>query len=240
MGLSYAVADIHGRYDLFDKMLAKIFAFHAKHGAAYGKLGRLVTLGDYVDRGPDSRAVLQRILTLPQEAARHGLQAVSLMGNHEEMMLLAIQHGDNSVHAHNWALNGGIQALRSYGELTGAAVDREHVDLLRSLKKIAIFDNLVFAHAGINGHRELWEQTSDDLLWTRNPFHGEHRCHRLVVHGHTPHRGMPAIVDNALNLDTGACFGGPLSCGVITDDASLVTVLQVEDMAAAAPEEKVA
>jgi serine/threonine protein phosphatase 1 len=211
----YAVGDIHGCAGKLDLMHALI----AEDAAAAPEAQRVVIhLGDYVDRGADSQGVIARLLTpLPFPA-----QVIHLAGNHEAMMLDALSRPDDPEAVRLWVANGGAEALASWGIDSGspprgwaAAIPGPHLAFLRGLRRRAAFGGYLFVHAGVRPGLPLDQQNPDDLLWIREPFlSSTAELGAVVVHGHTPGREV-VIRPNRIGLDTGAVFGGPLSCAVL-------------------------
>lgn len=217
----YAVGDIHGRYDLLRLLLDRIDEDRARLGD-----GQLVFLGDYVDRGTDSRQVIETL------AAGHAEQGwICLKGNHEAMMLDVLDgHRPWDV----WLANGGVETLFSYGissreyvvarrfedlrEATLAAVPPHHLVFLRALPVSHRVGDYFFCHAGIRPGVPLDRQDPEDLLWIRDMFIDSELLHGCrVVHGHTPTM-EPEIRPNRINVDTGAYLTNRLSCAVIEAD----------------------
>jgi serine/threonine protein phosphatase 1 len=211
----YAVGDIHGCAGKLDLMHALI----AEDTATAPEAQRVVIhLGDYVDRGADSQGVIARLLApLPFPA-----QVIHLAGNHEAMMLDALTRPDDPEAVRLWVANGGAEALASWGIDAGspprgwaAAIPAPHLAFLRGLRRRAAFGGYLFVHAGVRPGLPLDQQNSDDLLWIREPFlSSTAELGAVVVHGHTPGREV-VIRPNRIGLDTGAVFGGPLSCAVL-------------------------
>jgi serine/threonine protein phosphatase 1 len=219
MPLTYAIGDIHGCLAKLRSLLLRC----EKH--ADGRPMSFVLVGDYIDRGPQSSAVIDCLIDLK---AQHGESVVTLMGNHEAMALAAI---DGRGPARLWLAQGGLATLKSYGIAEPRELPRTHVDWLRALPLSYDDGRRFFVHAGVNPGAPLDAQHDFDLLWIREPFlsHGGDYG-RLIVHGHTPLAdGVPDLHGNRLNLDTGAVFGGPLTAAVF-DDAQTEPVgfLQVE------------
>lgn len=217
----YAIGDVHGEIGKLDRLLEII------RGDAYecGGVYKIVFLGDLLDRGFDSRDVVARAL----EVTASG-EAIVLRGNHEELMLTAHEKWD-TIGVHFWASNGGDETIASYKRTNGAcgdwrdAIDREHLNWLRALP-VTFHDQarkLVFVHAGIDP--KVFPACSDEVrMWTRSEkFYDPGRWPDrpelegiLVVHGHTPTRDFkPHAHPRRINVDTGACFGGPLTCAVL-------------------------
>jgi serine/threonine protein phosphatase 1 len=215
----YAVGDVHGCADRLDALHALI-AEDAAHAAEPRRV--IVYLGDYVDRGPDSQGVVERLLLPP----RFGAEAVHLAGNHEAMMLDALARPDDDGALSLWTDNGGAVALASWGidaygtDPAGweAAIPPAHLAFLRQLRRRAAFGGYLFVHAGVRPNVPLDAQDPDDLLWIREPFLSSTADFgAVVVHGHTPGRDV-VIRKNRIGLDTGAVFGGPLTCAALWGD----------------------
>lgn len=210
----YAVGDIHG----CDAQLANLHAIIADDLARRPVAAPLLLhIGDYVDRGADSAAVVARLLRGPPIA---GMPTVNLMGNHEHTMLAALA-GERAA-ATDWLFAGGGPTLLSYGvdpdsprEAWPAAVPPSHLGFLRGLELMHLAGGYAFVHAGIRPGVALEQQTSDDLLRMRQPFlYSEASFGAVVVHGHTPVKA-PVVRHNRIAIDTGAVFGGKLTCVVL-------------------------
>jgi serine/threonine protein phosphatase 1 len=174
---------------------------------------RFVFVGDYIDRGPDSRRVIEFLMKLQRER-----DVICLRGNHEAIMLEAVRTGDGRL----WYANGAAATLDSYGIDDPRHMPAEPVAWAAALR-FRYDDGLrFFAHAGIDPSVPLDAQDEHDLLWIREPFLSSTRDHgRLIVHGHTPQQsGVPDRRPNRLNIDTAAVYGGPLTAAVFTDDAA--------------------
>jgi serine/threonine protein phosphatase 1 len=216
----YVVADIHGS----EKALLDVFA-RIDADIALNSASRLVQifLGDYVDRGPNTREVLDRLITRARS-----YEIVMLRGNHEEIFLSFFT--DPTVLS-NWRQFGALPTLLSYGlrptlnptfdeqqmlsRQFGELVPSEHRILLQNLPSSFSCGDYFFVHAGIRPGIPLREQREEDLLWIREDFllH-EEKFEKFVIHGHTPVKG-PEIRSNRINLDTGAYITGKLSCLVL-------------------------
>jgi serine/threonine protein phosphatase 1 len=207
MNRLYAIGDIHGCLGKLRRLMVRC------EQDADGAPMSFVFIGDYIDRGPESRGVVEYLKEL--QAQR---DVVCLKGNHEALALAAVDESAN--HAH-WLLNGGDTTLRSYGVGTAHELPASHVAWLRSLRLTFDDGSRLFVHAGIDPARPLDAQDEHDLLWIRQPFLSDRRDHgRLIVHGHTPLRtGRPDLQPNRLNIDTAAVFGGPLTAAVFAGDA---------------------
>lgn len=223
----YAIGDIHGCLDELVDMQARIAADlvanpHDKPLVVY--------LGDYMDRGPDCRGVLENLMA----ADTPTLPARFLYGNHDNYIKLFIteplgMHGCQ----YHWLepIMGGQVTLESYGvrraevstaqassEAFAAAMPKAHYDWLQACERSVHIGGYFFVHAGVDPSRGLDEQIEYDLIWIRKPF----LTHKsdfgaVVVHGHTPVKEIENH-GNRIAVDTGAVFGRKLSCLVLEDD----------------------
>lgn len=205
MGLTYVIPDLHGRCDLLNEALAGIAA------RSGGDAGVIVTIGDYVDKGPQSRQVLDRL----SSGVADGWSLVALKGNHDAMMAEALR--DPSKMA-SWIEEGGDAALASYGGAP-AAVPQAHLAWLDRLRLMHVDSHRVYVHAGVDPDLPLEAQSEATLLWKRYPKgfsrgHGE----RHVVHGHDNDPEGPLLFEGRTNLDTKAWQTGRLTVGVFDDD----------------------
>lgn len=213
----YAVGDIHGRLDLLDRLLADIMADHARRGDADMQV---IFLGDLVDRGPDSRGVVERLIAF----SKGPVPARFLKGNHEEVFLRAVK-GD--LKALRFLLRiGGRATIMSYGfdKAEYAALDfealaarlaervpAEHVAFLSAFEEMIEVGDYLFVHAGIRPGVDLGAQKASDLRWIRDEFldcwddHG-----KLIVHGHSITDDVE-VRPNRIGIDTGAFDSGRLS-----------------------------
>jgi diadenosine tetraphosphatase ApaH/serine/threonine PP2A family protein phosphatase len=217
----YAVGDIHGRSDLLDRIILAITHDLEVYPASDCLT---VTLGDYVDRGPDTRGVLDRLANNPFPT-----DFVALKGNHEELFEDFLFKP--SVAAH-WRHVGGLETLQSYGirvhPLVGSyeraakalhsALPRTHREFLRSLTLSLTVGKYFLCHAGVRPGILLEDQMAADLLWIREPFL-ESRVDfgKIIVHGHSPVE-EPEVLPNRINIDTGAFMTGRLTCAVLEEE----------------------
>ncbi|HEY0183542.1 MAG TPA: metallophosphoesterase [Rhodopila sp.] len=213
----YVIGDIHGCAD-------KLAALHALIAADLSQRPTgsavLVHLGDYIDQGPDSAGVVTR---LASGSPVPGLPVVNLLGDHERMLLDALD-GDRAA-ATDWLWAGGKEALPSWGlepdlprEAWLEALPVEHVAWLRGLVLSHREGDYLFVHAGIRPGIPLASQSRDDLTTMRQPFLSTEQDHgMIVVHGHSSSPSVP-IAPNRIGLDTGAGIGGKLTCAVFEDD----------------------
>jgi serine/threonine protein phosphatase 1 len=217
----YTIGDIHGRLDLLEVLLSEI-----KRDLKQSRPARTIEifLGDYVDRGPQSREVIGSMIEAPPVAD----ERICLLGNHEDILMQAL---DNTSAMANWLFNGGGETLLSYGvnargmggesgliELQQgfrAALPASHLEFLASLRRSVAIAPYLFVHAGIRPGRAIDDQDPEDLIWIREPFlHSNADFGCIVVHGHTPAM-HPEVRRNRINIDTGAVFTGCLTCVVL-------------------------
>lgn len=217
-GRLFAVGDVHGCVDELGALLGEI---------APGPGDTVVFLGDYVDRGPSARGVIDLLLELDRTAC----ETVFLRGNHEDMFLGYLGEEEGS-HGDAFLFNGGRATLASYGigsPLRGIRAEpklpESHVAFLRSSRLWYLREPFLFVHAGISPLRSLEEQKKEDLLWIREEFiRNRHRLPYTVVFGHTPQREVFWQMPFKIGLDTGCVYGNKLSCLDFTSRS----LLQVE------------
>ena len=229
---THIIGDIHGCADLLDRLMDTL---------SPSADDALVFLGDYIDRGPDTPGVVNRLIALKEEHAR----TVFLRGNHEAMLLNFIGkedhgHGD----AYHLTSNGGIQTLLQYGvpqervmpfkddnrppdrHITAhftSFIPDTHVAFLEETRLMYATDEVLCVHAGIRPGVPLEEQVEEDVLWIRDPFLTRpHGRDETVVYGHTPTYEcgfMPRIEseEKRIGLDTGAVYGGALTALTLPD-----------------------
>jgi serine/threonine protein phosphatase 1 len=219
----YAIGDVHGRADLLDQVLLRIDA-HQAANPAFRPVE--IFLGDYIDRGPASREVLNRLI-----ARSRARETVCLKGNHESF----IQDFLNDPTALSvWRHNGGLETLLSYGLMPSGNMDlaeqtrlaaafrqalpESHRLFLGGLESSFTCGDYFFVHAGVRPGIPLAKQREEDLLWIREDFLlCEDDFSKIVVHGHTPVR-EPDIRPNRINIDTGAYATGQLTCLMLEGD----------------------
>lgn len=217
----YAIGDIHGRLDLLDRMhdlIRQDWSGAAAHSA------HVVYLGDYVDRGPESAGVLDRLCS----AVLPGTRRTFIGGNHEEMLLNYIA---NPSTGRLWMQFGGLETLRSYGvpmrhlmEIETSAdaaeglaqrIAPDHRKFLSALETSLILGDYFFCHAGVRPSVPLSAQSPQDMRWIRDEFlSSEADFGAVVVHGHSP-VAKPDVRKNRINIDTGAYATGVLTCLVL-------------------------
>lgn len=218
----YAIGDIHGRLDLLQPLHRMI----EDDAADFARARRaLIYLGDYIDRGPSSRQVIELLLDSPLP----GFETVHLGGNHEEMMLGFL---DDASAGPVWEINGGDATMASYGvdavdEETGLAraermrsalsgrIAPAHVEFLRALGNYHIEGDYMFVHAGVMPGLRIEQQIGEYMRWIRDDFVNSEIDHgKCVVHGHTI-VAEPEIRPNRVAIDTGAYFSNTLTCLVL-------------------------
>lgn len=230
----YAIGDVHGRADLLAPLLEIIAEDLARARPRPGACD-LVVLGDILDRGPHSRAVVELLLEQIRaadgrtHAQRPAPRLTVLRGNHEAMALAFLT--DPETHGAAWMTNGGARTLESYGVAPPAtptpaalrataaafaqALPADHRRFLGSLPLMQRLGDVVLVHAGVRPGLALADQDPTDLLWIREPFLSS-RCDfgALVIHGHSV---TPAVEvrPNRIGVDTGAVHSGRLSCLVL-------------------------
>jgi len=201
---TFVVGDLHGCIDELNVLLDAI-APTAEDAICF--------LGDYIDRGPSPRGVIDRLLRLRRE----GPQCTFLKGNHEDMFLAYLGYSGHHGEAFLW--NGGDITLESYevesiGDVDLAAqLPPSHLDFLLGLRSWARFDDFLCVHAGLRPTRPWDDQDSEDLLWIREDFiTAPHPYPFTVLYGHTPHRQIRLDLPYKIGLDTGVVYGNFLSC----------------------------
>ncbi|MBU6464636.1 MAG: metallophosphoesterase [Bradyrhizobium sp.] len=205
MSLTYVIPDIHGRSDLLRDGLAGIVAH------ATGRPGTIVTLGDYVNKGPDSKAVIDILKADPLP----GWPLFPLKGNHDAMMVEALR---NPARMQWWLERGGDTTLASYGG-DASQVPSDDIAWLDGLALTHLDRQRIYVHAGLDPDVPLGRQSGRTLLWKRYPqgyaagFGGRH-----VVHGHDSLVDGPKLYEGRTNLDTRAWRTGRLMIGVFDDD----------------------
>jgi serine/threonine protein phosphatase 1 len=221
----YAIGDVHGRTDLLAEMHQRIAGDLARRSVPDW---RVIHLGDYVDRGPDSAGTLA--LLCDYQDAGHG---DFLIGNHDRFLrdfLIDPEGADIDL----WILNGGLKTLESFGidgmrmvysvdedyrtqlhDALSAAAPSGLLEFLGGLSKMRRYGDYAFVHAGVRSGVPLEEQSVDDLIWIREPFLSSVADHgAVIVHGHTPVDAVE-VRPNRIGIDTGAVFSGNLTCLVL-------------------------
>ena len=232
---AYAIGDVHGRLDLLERMLELIDRDRRQSPPARDYL---ILLGDVIDRGPDSRGVIECLMGLSGD-----MRTVFLMGNHEEMMLRVLQSEPEAVH--QWLTYGGYEFAQSYGVEVGklpalysadaaaiirAKVPASHLAFVEGFADSFTFGDYLFVHAGVRPGRKLDEQDTHDLRWIREDFIGDDRDHGcMVVHGHTI-SAEPQQMENRIGIDTGAYQTGILTALRIEGDQRRIIAVNERDL----------
>jgi serine/threonine protein phosphatase 1 len=203
MNKIFAIGDIHGCLGKFEALIQNI--------DANPQNDTLIFIGDYIDRGNSSSKVVDYVIQLKSEYKK----VVCLLGNHEYMLIRYLEGVDEDIYLEN----GGIATLHSYGIRLSdepgkrkAKIPREHREFFESLLPYYETKNHIFVHAGLKPGLPLRQQTMSDLLWIRHEFvEAEDDFGKMVVFGHTP-LNYPLIMPNKIGIDTGAIYGGKLTC----------------------------
>ena len=226
----YAIGDVHGCLDELKALLALIKSDLKDKPVARH---RIIFVGDYVDRGPDSRGVIDLLLKLKKK----GKPVTYLCGNHEEKLLRACRQLD-SQSLSGFLRYGGMQTLESYGlhpkefratlgknpkpadfrnlaKLTKKHVGKAHYGFLEQLETHTHEGDYFFCHAGVDPKRKLKKQDARDLIWMREPFLSWNKpLEKVVVHGHTPHK-KPELLQHRINTDTSCVYGIALTALIL-------------------------
>lgn len=207
--ITFAIGDIHGCFEELRSLLdiCRKSAGDIEHDFLF--------LGDYVDRGPASNEVIDYLM---REQASVPSRFRCLLGNHDHMLCVAADRSRSDTDLIQWWANGGEETLDAYGIDDPSDLPAEHLAWIRALPLHIHDENRFFVHAGIRPDVPLDAQSKDDMLWIREPFLSSKLWHgALVVHGHTPTTTRaPDVQTNRVNLDTGACFGGPLTAAAFS------------------------
>jgi serine/threonine protein phosphatase 1 len=220
MPLIAAIGDIHGELGKLNELLSHVEARLSPEDT-------IVFIGDYIDRGPDSRGVVEKVLELKER-----FNVVALKGNHEELALIAYRYfrldpseKEIDEDALTWFYNGAYQTLDSYPAVKGESwwkrIPPEHWEFFENAPIEYERGNYIFVHAGLIPNGQTWDdERYEGRLWIREPFiETTEDFGKVVVFGHTPMRtGRPLIQANKIGIDTGAVFGGPLTAIVLDPD----------------------
>jgi serine/threonine protein phosphatase 1 len=219
----YAIGDIHGRADLLAQLDRKIGEDAAT--APPGTKKTIVYLGDYVDRGLDSKGVIDRFLTAPLE----DFESIHLKGNHEDILLGFLEDisigpgwfdigGDATVLSYGVRIPAGLSSAQRFEHVwkeLRTRIPPTHLSFLSNLQLMHQSGDYVFVHAGIKPGVPLEKQESNDLMWIRDEFLDSRQDHgKVVVHGHKPTK-QPDIQNHRIGIDTGAFATNVLTCIVL-------------------------
>jgi serine/threonine protein phosphatase 1 len=206
----FVIGDIHGCYERLKTLFKKL---HIKNN------DMLIFLGDYIDRGTDSKKVVEEVINLKSQ-----YHIITLLGNHEKMLLDILQ---KSLPIEMWLFNGGETTLLSYGikkyNISSDLFPPEHIEFFKSLLPYYEMGNYIFVHAGLKPNIPLGKQSIDDLVWIRDEFiYSDCDFGKVVVFGHTP-LAEPLFLKNKIGIDTGAVYGGKLTCLVLPEKEIIQT-----------------
>ena len=214
-----AIGDIHGQKNRFKELMALVDKYRADNPI---DKETLVFLGDYVDRGPHSAYIINKLMKRKKAASKSGVTEFFLQGNHETLTLEALDN--TGTRQELWWRNGGQQTVQNYLEHCGVKIPKDaslqtqlalfresfpenHLRFLKDLDQLEKIGPLVFAHAGIDFERKLKDQRAEDIHWIRGPFlnwKGPQKKY-LVVHGHSiTSRMRPEIKEHRIGIDTGS------------------------------------
>jgi len=201
-----AIGDIHATSDNLERLMIELKDFQNKSDDH-----TFIFLGDYVDRGPDAKGVVDYLLQFKEKN-----NCIFLKGNHEDMMLHPIDHG-------SWYRNGGIDTINSYKNQKDF---ENHLEVF--YKRLWLkyeTPEIFFCHAGVHPSYPLANQIENDLLWIRKGFLGwPEPFEKMIVHGHSVESlDKPVQKTNRINLDTGAVFGGKLTAALLEPGKSIIT-----------------
>lgn len=202
----YAIGDIHGCLDELKELFVSI-------DYLIGNDDEVVFLGDYIDRGPDSKGVIDFVIDRLSDKEKYPHKYTALTGNHEVMMLEKEYY---------WPMNGGIETLKSYGNDI-ENVPAAHWTFLQNLNINYKVGRTVFVHAGLDPYYGLEEQISEQMLWDRNwvGYDGTYKGDYMVVFGHTP-KDKVIEKKNQVNIDTGCVFGNKLTCAILEPENGII------------------
>ncbi len=224
----FAIGDIHGCFKELTSLHKKILT----HKNFDVKKDVLIYLGDYIDRGKNSKQVIDQILKLKEDK----INTINLLGNHDQFLIDFLINKHNNIK--NWLNFGADQTFRSYNieivefikdgfedeVIDGLRnkflnnIEDSHIDFFKNLELVYSTKNYFFVHAGINPSNKLSEQTKEDYLWSRSKdfFKKDFQSEKVIVHGHTPEE---IIISDPfrINIDSGCYFSGKLSCVCVTD-----------------------
>lgn len=217
------ISDIHGELQLFEELL-QVSNYNPKND-------QLILLGDYIDRGPQSKEVLEKVMQLKEEGA------LVLKGNHEDMMVKSLVLGEERAWRNWTGRNGGNKTLESYGfvasefivneedtfvkpELHSDLLDK-HLEFIQNLDYYVEWEDTIFVHAGVHPEKKIEETDPYELIWIRDVFHNGYTGEKTVIFGHTPSKNLHKDENdhsiyigenNIIGIDGAAVYGGQLNC----------------------------
>lgn len=208
---AYVVGDIHGCLEEASRLIDFIV-----NGQKLNEDDHLIFLGDYIDRGSNSKGVIDYILNLRKEQITN---VHCLKGNHEEIFL-QFYHNQISPFKEHYLANGGFECIQSYGYvpedvLLGEVefeISDEHMEFYNSLDIGIELDKHILVHAGLNPKLKITEQKEEEVLWIRDPFiRNRHNFERIVIFGHTPLKSPYIDIPYKVGIDTGLVYGNMLT-----------------------------
>ena len=196
----FVIGDVHGCLEMLKRLIDKIEWNPAND--------RLIFIGDYIDRGENSKGVIDFILKLKEDSTL--IQC--LIGNHEQMFLDYLSGVDHQ----SSLLNGGFSTLQSYEEVRRSQDDplipSSHLDFFSTLLPMIELEQYYIVHAGFRPHIRIEDQDQNDMIWIREEFiYSDYDFGKVVIFGHTPFNS-PLVMKNKIGIDTGAVFGNYLTC----------------------------
>jgi len=216
MSNMYAFGDIHGQRGMLDMLIKKV---------PLEKDDEIIFIGDYIDRGPDARGVVDAVLKLKLAYPN----TTCLRGNHEDMFLDYIKE-EKKYPQGVFIMNGGAETLNSYEIVSRKGPMRLpplHMSFFEGLGYCHEARGFIFVHAGLRPGFPVEDQTERDMLWIRDEFfESDTDFGKPVVFGHTPMPGVMDKLPSLLGIDTGAAYGGWLTC-VQLEDAKVVNTYQI-------------
>jgi len=194
----FAIGDIHGCFDSLRELV--------EHKIKIGKSDKLVFLGDYIDRGNQSRKVIEYIIGLKDK----DFDITTLIGNHESMLLEALLNED---FLPEWIRNGGSATLKSFGIKSIKQLGQSYIDFFKALQYYCLIDNFLFVHAGFNDNISNPFEDKYHMIWSRREeYTNPVLKNKIIIHGHTP---VPELIcrqeiqdkNRVINIDTGCVYG---------------------------------
>jgi serine/threonine protein phosphatase 1 len=204
----FVIGDIHGCADELRRLIDAL-------PLAAGD--QVVFLGDYIDRGAESKEVVDFLISLRRSCL--DIEFIYLKGNHEDMLLSYL--GLSGSHGEMFMVNGGKATLASYGlnqwplppDEALRAIPRDHLEFFQGLLPFYVMESFLCVHAGIHPQKSLADQSQEDLLWIRNKFiYSSHELPQTVLFGHTPQASVLYDLPYKIGLDTGLVYGNMLTC----------------------------
>lgn len=190
----FTIGDIHGCSKTFKKLLL--------HKIQIRKSDKIYCIGDYIDRGNDSKGVIDFIMELRSS----GYHIHTLRGNHEQMMLDAPV---NKIKLQHWLKNGGTETMQSFGIKSFNEIEEKYITFLKRTKFYIKNKDYIFVHAGLNFGKDNLFEDKDAMLWLRDfPSNQAALKNKILIHGHTP-KTLDSIVNqngNCINIDAGCVF----------------------------------